>query len=180
MISLLSATEDGHTIEVGMIGSEGMAGIPAILQVNKAPYQVMVQIGADARRIKADALRRGFDRGGVLHGLLLRYTHALLCQIAQLVACNRFHTMEQRLCRWLLISRDRMRSDTFPLTQEFISHMLGVPRTNVTMTAGTLQRKGLIRYTRGSITVTDARGLEVAACECYRVVKEEIDDLATA
>lgn len=180
MISLLSTTEDGETIEVSMVGDEGMVGVPAILGVNITPYEIMVQIETDALMVKADVLRREFTRGGRLHDLLLRYTHALLCQISQSAVCNRFHTIDQRLCRWLLISRDRVHADTFPLTQEFISHMLGVPRTSVTMTAGELQRAGLILYTRGRITILDGNGLEAAACECYRVVKNETDNFFAA
>lgn len=174
-VSILSTTEDGDTVEVAMIGNEGMAGIPSVLQVSKAPYQVMVQVEAEGLRIRAEVIAREFNRVGVLHSLLLRYTHGLLCQIAQSAVCNRFHTVKQRLCRWLLITRDRVHSDTFLLTQEFIAHMLGVPRTNVTMTAGALQRKNLIRYTRGRITIVNQQGLEHAACECYRLVKTEVD-----
>ncbi|MGI8656715.1 MAG: Crp/Fnr family transcriptional regulator [Pyrinomonadaceae bacterium] len=172
--SLLSVTEDGLSLEVGMIGNEGIVGIPLILGFNKAPYEVMMQITADTLEIKADVLKREFNRSEGLRNLLLRYTHALLCQIAQLAVCNRFHTVEQQFCRWLLTSRDRVHSDTFHFTQEFISQMLGVPRTNITMTAGELQRKNLIRYTRGNVTITDHQGLEAASCECYRVMKEEI------
>ncbi|HEX8068731.1 MAG TPA: Crp/Fnr family transcriptional regulator [Pyrinomonadaceae bacterium] len=175
VISILSATESGDTVEVAMIGSEGMAGVPSILQVGSAPYQVMVQIEADGLRIRAEPLAREFNRGGALHSLLLRYTHGLLCQIAQSAVCNRFHTVKQRLCRWLLITRDRVRADAFPLTQEYIAHMLGVPRTNVTMTASALQRERLIRYTRGRINIIDHQGLERAACECYRLLKTEVD-----
>lgn len=173
MSSLLSTTEGGETIEVSMVGNEGLVGVPAILEVNTTPYRVMAQIPADAMQIRAEDLRREFNRGGRLHSLLLRYTHALLCQISQSAVCNRFHTVEKRLCRWLLVSRDRAHSDTIPLTQEFLSHMLGSPRTHVTATAAALQRENLIRYTRGKITITDPRRLEAASCECYRVVKAE-------
>lgn len=174
MASLLSTTEDGSTIEVAMVGNEGMIGIPVILGFNIAPYRVMVQIAGDALEIKTDLLNGEFNRGGNLHNLLLRYTHALLCQIAQSAVCNRFHTVEKRLCRWLLISHDRVHSNTFPFTQEFISHMLGIPRTHVTMTAASLQRKNLIRYKRGEVIIVNQQGLEAAACECYRVVKEKV------
>ena len=180
MISLLSTTEDGSTIEISMVGNERLVGVPAVLGADATPYRVMVQIGSDALRIKASALKREFDRGETLHGLLLRYMHALLCQVSQSAVCNRFHTVEQRLCRWLLIGRDRVNSETFPLTQEFISHMLGVPRTSVTTTAATLQREGLISYTRGRITITDPRRLEARGCECYRVVRREIETLYAA
>ena len=180
MVSLLSVTEDGRSIEVGMIGDEGMAGIPIVLRVNRTPYQVMVQIPANAMRIRGDALREEFKRGGKLQDLLLRYAHTLLTQVTQSAACNRFHTVEERLCRWLLVSRDRVQTDTLPLTQEFLSHMLGVPRTSVTMIAGTLQKGGLIRYSRGKITILDRQGMEAASCECYRLVREEINHFLAA
>lgn len=180
MICLLSTTEDGRTIEVGMIGSEGMAGIPIILRSGVAPYQVMVQLAGNALRISGNALREEFNRGGRLQDLLLRYTHTLLTQIAQSAACNSFHTVEQRLCRWLLVSRDRVQTETVHLTQEFLAHMLGVQRTSVTAVASALQREGLIRYGRGKVTILDRRGLEVASCECYRHVREGISQFLVA
>jgi CRP-like cAMP-binding protein len=180
MLSLLSITETGRTIEVGMIGNEGMAGIPIILSSGPAPYLVMVQLPCNALRIREGALMAEFKRGGRLQELLLRYTHALLTQVAQSAACNRFHTVEQRLCRWLLVSRDRVRADTLHLTQEFLSHMLGVPRTSVTAVAGALQERGLISYRRGKITILDRPGLEDASCECYRRVREGFRHLLAA
>lgn len=178
--SLLSITEEGETIEVGMVGNEGLIGIPAILEVDTTPYCVMAQISGDAMQIRAEDLRREFNRGGRLHSLVLRYTHALLCQVSQSAVCNRFHTVEKRMCRWLLVTRDRVHSDTFPLTQQFLSHMLGSPRTHVTATAAALQRENLIRYTRGMITITDPAGLEAASCECYRVIKAENEAFLSA
>jgi CRP-like cAMP-binding protein len=172
MICLLSTTESGRTIEVAMIGNEGMAGIPIILRSGAAPYHVMVQLAGNALRIKAGALRTEFDRGGHLQHLLLRYTHALLTQIAQSAACNRFHTVEERLCRWLLVSRDHVQSDTIRLTHEFLADMLGTPRSSVTAVAVTLQSEGMITYRRGSITILDRPAMEAASCECYRVVRE--------
>jgi len=172
MISLLSITEDGRTIEVAMIGNEGMMGVPIILRNRVAPYQMMVQLAGNALRIRENVLRVEFDRGGKLQDLLLRYTHSVLIQVAQSAACNRFHTVEERLCRWLLVSRDRVQTDTLHLTQEFLSHMLGVPRTSVTMIAVNLQKEGFIRYNRGRITILDRSGLEAASCECYRRVRE--------
>lgn len=174
MISLLTTTENGRTIEIAMIGNEGMAGIPVILGDGAAPYQVMVQLGGNALRARADALRAAFNRGERLHGLLLRYTHALFTQVAQSAACNRFHTVEERLCRWLLVSRDRVQTDTIRLTQEFLSHMLGVPRSSVSEAAGALKSEGLIAYSRGKITILDRRGIEAASCECYRLVRDRI------
>jgi CRP-like cAMP-binding protein len=180
MLSLLSITETGRTIEVGMIGNEGMAGIPIILSSGPAPYLVMVQLPCNALRIREGALMAEFKRGGRLQELLLRYTHALLTQVAQSAACNRFHTVEQRLCRWLLVSRDRVRADTLHLTQEFLSHMLGVPRTSVTAVAGALQERGLISYRRGKITILDRSGLKDTSCECYRRVREGVRQLLAA
>lgn len=180
MVSLLSVTEDGKTIEVGMIGDEGVAGIAVILGIAIAPYRTTVQIPATTLRIRAGVLREEFERGGVLQSLLLRYTHTLITQLSQSAVCNRFHTAEERLCRWLLISRDRVHSNTISLTQETISQMLGAPRTGVTQTAGLLQQNGLIRYSRGKITILDPRGLEDASCECYKVVRDEFEHLIAA
>lgn len=180
MVSLLAITEDGGTIEIGMVGNEGVVGLPAILRAYRTPYQVMVQIRGRAMRIRADSLRAEFDRGGRLQDVLLRYTYTLLTQVSQSAVCNHFHTVEQRLSRWLLVARDRVHSNEFSLTHEVVSHMLGIPRTNVTMRAGALQQKGLIRYSRGKITIVDPGGLEAAACECYRMVKEEIGSFLAA
>jgi CRP-like cAMP-binding protein len=174
MVSLLATTEDGQTVEVAMIGNEGAVGISLILRVDQSPYKVMVQLPAYAMRIRADMLKREFSEAGQFQYLLLRYTHTLLAQISQSAACNRFHTVEQRLCRWLLVSRDRAKSDTLQLTQELLAHMLGSPRTSVTMIAVTLQKAGLIRYGRGKITIIDLAGLEATSCECYRIVRDKI------
>ncbi|MBA3242678.1 MAG: Crp/Fnr family transcriptional regulator [Acidobacteria bacterium] len=173
MVSLLAITEAGDTVEIGMVGNEGIVGLPAILRIQKAPYRMMVQVRGRAVKVRADSLQDEFNRGGRLQDVLLRYTYMLIMQISQSVVCNHYHTVEQRLSRWLLVTCDRVRSNEFHLTQEVISHMLGIPRTNVTMRAGMLQQKGLIRYGRGKITIIDPRGLEAAACECYRMVKEE-------
>ena len=180
MISLLSSTEDGRTVEVGMIGNEGVAGIGVILRNKIEPCQMMVQLPGNAMRISGDVLQEEFKRCHALQDLLLRYTHMLLLQIAQSAACNRFHTVEERLCRWLLISRDRLQTDTLHLTQEFLAHMLGVPRTSVTMAASDLQRKGLIQYGRGRIIILDYPRLEAAACECLRVVRAGISQFLAA
>lgn len=180
MLSLLSTTEAGRTIEIGMIGNEGMAGIPIILSSDAAPYTVMVQFSCNALRIRRRELREEFNRGGRLHELLLRYTHALLTQVAQSAACNRFHPIEKRLCRWLLISRDRVHTDALRLTQEYLSYMLGVPRTSVTAVARGLQERGLISYRRGSIVVLDRPRLESISCECYSRIREEIRQLLAA
>jgi len=180
VVSLLSITEDGETVEVAMVGKEGMTGVPIILRVGITPYRSMVQIPGEAMRIKADALTTEFNRNGHLQDLLLRYTHSLLAQVTQSAICNRFHTVDARLGRWLLVIRDRIRSETFYLTQEFIAHMLGTPRTVVTVAANKLQDAGLIRYKRGKITILNRQGLESAACECYVIVIKEISSFIAA
>ena len=174
--SLLSVTEEGTTLEIAMVGNEGAIGLPIIWRKNKTTCEVMVQIPCrSAYRIKAEALRTEFDRGGRLQDLLLRYTEVLVTQITQSAVCNHFHTSAQRLARRLLIANDLVGSDTFYLTHEFISHMLGAPRTAVTMAAGTLQKTGLITYSRGRITILDRSGLETASCECYKIIRESFD-----
>jgi len=179
-VSLLAITETGSTIEIAMVGSEGIVGLPVILGITRTPYRVMVQIRGSAMRVRGPALVAEFSRGGQLHEILLRYSYTLLTQISQSAVCNQFHTVEQKLSRWLLVTRDRTQSNEFLLTQEFISHMLGIPRTNVTMRASELQQRGLIRYSRGRIIITDPRGLEDASCECYRTVKQETGDFLAA
>lgn len=180
MLSMLSITEDGSTVEVAMVGNEGVVGLPLILRADRMPFRVMVQVPVNAVSLLGKVLWDEFGRNVQFQVLLLRYAHTVVTQIAQSAACNRFHSVEERFCRWLLITRDRVKSDSFNLTQEFISHMLGVPRTAVTMTAVNVQKMGLIRYTRGKIVILDHRGLETAACECYRVVTEEIENLLAA
>jgi CRP-like cAMP-binding protein len=177
MVSLLSMTQDGSTTEVAMVGNEGMVGLPIILRSHKTPYQMMVQITVEsALRVRAVELRNEFNRGGKLHDLLLQYTHVVLTQITQSASCNRFHTVEERLARWLLIARDRVNSNTVRFTQETISHTLGAQRTGITMAAVTLQKRNLIAYSRGRINILDPEGLQSMACECYQVIKEEFDN----
>jgi CRP-like cAMP-binding protein len=180
MISLISATESGSTVEVAMVGNEGIVGLPTVLNINKAPYEAMIQLTADTVKIKAEVLKQEFDRGGRLQDFMLRYAHFLITQITQSALCNRFHTVEQRLCRWLLITRDCVNSNTINLTQEIIGHMLGSPRTRVTMAARTLQQEGLIRYGRGRIVILDSQRLSDASCECYRIVREEFNSFLDA
>lgn len=180
MVSLMSITEDGSTTQIGMVGNEGVVGIPAVLRVNKAPYQAIVQIPGKAMRVRIDLLTNEFNRGDPLQDLLLRYIHALISQISQSAACNRFHSIEERLCRWLLISHDRIKSNTLQLTQEALSHMLGATRPNVTSAAISLRGTGLINYHHGSIRILDRQGLERAACECYRVITKEIGSFRAA
>jgi len=167
VISLLCMTEDGETVEVAMVGNEGMLGLPIILRVGVTLHRSMVHVPVDALRISSDVLKAEFNRNDQLQDLLLRFTHTLLTQVSQSVVCNRFHTVEARLCRWLLITNDRVKEETFYLTQEFISQMLGTPRTVVTVAANKLQDAGFIRYRRGKITILDRQGLESVACGCY-------------
>jgi CRP-like cAMP-binding protein len=174
VISLLGTTEDGQTVEVAMVGNEGMLGIPIILGAGIALHTSVVQIPADVLRIRSDVLKLEFNRNGKLQDLLLGFTHSLIAQVSQSATCNRFHTIERRLSRWLLIIDDRVRHQTFYLTQEFISQMLGTPRTVVTVAANKLQDAGFIRYRRGRITILNRHGLESTACECYEIVTNEI------
>ena len=177
---LVSVTEDGATVEIGMVGNEGMIGIPIILGADIMPYQAEVQVEGDALKMRAEALKREFDQGGELQKLLLLYTNVLIAQLAQSALCNRFHTVGERLCRWLLITSDRVKSNEFKLTQDDLSHMMGSHRPNVTVAARVLQNAGLIHYSRGQITIIDRDGLEAAACECYRIVKQKFDQMVEA
>lgn len=174
VVSLLGMTEDGETVEVAMVGTEGMLGIPIILKVGITLHRSMVHIPADALRIRSDLLEIEFRRNSKLQDLLLRFTYSLLAQVSQSAICNRFHTVDARLGRWLLMLDDRVGKETFYLTQEFIAQMLGTPRTVVTVAANKLQDAGFIRYRRGKITILNRQGLESVACECYRVVTDEI------
>jgi len=168
MISLLSQTGEGKTVEVGMVGSEGMIGIPVVLKADTMPCEVGVQITADLLQIRTDILVLQLHSSEALQSLLLRYANSLLCQTTQAAVCHRFHSIEQRFCRCLLISRERLKSNSFSLTQDLISQLLGVARCQVTIAAGILQRKGLISYTRGRIIILDKPGLEKFGCECCR------------
>jgi CRP-like cAMP-binding protein len=175
MISLLSMNGDGTTIEVGMVGNEGVVGIPIVMRVNTTPCEAMVQLPSDVIKIKGEIIKAEFDRNDQLKDLLLRYTYLLLTQISQSVVCNRFHTIEKRLCRWLLIAHDRVNSDNLRLTQEIIAHMLGISRTGVTAAAGALQKAGFIRYSRGQIVLLDRKAMEAFSCECYQITKVEFE-----
>ena len=175
MCSLLSITPKGEAVEIAMVGNDGVVGIEGVLREAPIPYRVVVQIAVSAQRVPMTRLRTEFNESARVRDLLLQYTHSLLSEIAQSAVCHRFHTASQRFARWLLIARDRVNSDTVELTQEFIAHMLGIPRTGVTMAAGGLQEAGLIRQRHGRIQILDRRGLEAAACECYRIVKHGND-----
>jgi CRP-like cAMP-binding protein len=177
VISLVTYLEDGASVEMATIGLEGMVGLPIFLGTDTMPSRAFGQVPGDALRITAAAFTEEIERNGPLVQVLNRYTQALFNQVAQTTACNRVHLVEQRCARWLLQTHDRVGSDQFSLTQEFLAQMLGVRRTGVSAAAGLLQKAGLIRYARGRITVLDRPGLESAACECYRVIKREFDRL---
>jgi CRP-like cAMP-binding protein len=173
LVSLLVVTGNGAASEVGLVGSEGMVGLSALLGVGDAPGRELVQMSGAGVRVKAKLMRAEFKRGGALQDLLLRYTHALFTQISQSTACMASHALDRRLCRWLLMTHDGARGDTFEITQEFMASMLGVTRAVVTRAAGTLKRERMIRYSRGQVTMLDRRGVEARACECYASVREE-------
>ncbi|MDO9600275.1 MAG: Crp/Fnr family transcriptional regulator [Azoarcus sp.] len=182
IVSLLYFMEDGASAEIAVVGNEGMVGISQFMGGATMPSQAIVHSAGNAYRLKAPLLIDEFDRSGgrragVLHHLLLRYTQTLLTQMAQTAACNRHHSLDQRLCRRLLLSLDRQQSNELTMTQELIATMLGVRREGVTAAAGNLQKAGLIEYHRGHITVLDREGLEARVCECYAVVRDESDRL---
>ncbi|MEJ0099401.1 MAG: Crp/Fnr family transcriptional regulator [Pseudomonadota bacterium] len=170
LVSLLTAVDRKRTLEVGMVGNEGMAGMPFILGVGIAGVRALVQGAGHALRMAAGPFRTEFDRMPALQQALYRYTYALMAQVSQTAACNRFHEAEQRLSRWLLMTRDRVGADEFPLTQEFLAHMLGLRRVAVTEAASSLKRRRLIDYRRGKLQVLDVPGLERASCSCYQIV----------
>ena len=174
VVSSLYTTEDGATTEMFLVGNDGVVGVSSFLGGGITPNQDVVVVAGEALRMKASALREEFRLGGALQALLLRYTQALITQISQTAVCNRLHAVEQRLCRWLLMCRDRVERDELEMTQEFISNMLGGRRETVTVAAGRLQDAGLIRYSRGHITIVDRRGLEAIVCECYLVVETAV------
>lgn len=177
VISLVLVMEDSGPAEVAMIGNEGMGGTPVFLGADRSPTRAICQVPGESLRMKAKVFEEEMGRGGPLHGLVQRYTQAMINQISQAVVCNRLHSVEERMCRWLLMTHDRVGADEMPLTQEFLALMLGVRRPTVTMVAGMLQKAGLIQYHRGRLTVLDRKGLEAASCECYAVVKSEYDRL---
>jgi CRP-like cAMP-binding protein len=177
IVSLLYVMEDGHSAEIAVVGNEGIVGVALFMGGETTPSRGIVQSAGHAYRLPGKLLKEEFFRAGPLQHLLLRYTQALLTQMAQTAACNRHHSVDQQLCRWLLLSLDRLSSNELVMTQELIANMLGVRREGVTEAAGQLQRLGLIHYSRGRIRVLNRAGLENMACECYRVVKKEFDRL---
>ncbi|AQV93956.1 Crp/Fnr family transcriptional regulator [Cupriavidus necator] len=177
IISLLYVMEDGASAEIAIVGNEGMVGIAIFMGGETTPSRAIVQSAGHGYRLSATILKQEFVRGGSLQRLLLRYTQALITQMAQTAVCNRHHSIDQQLCRWLLLSIDRLPSNDLTMTQELIANMLGVRRSGVTEAALKLQAAGLIRYSHGHIAVLDRMGLEQRVCECYAVVKREFDRL---
>ena len=177
IVSLLYAMENGASTEIAVIGSEGAVGIALFMGGDSTPSRAVVQSAGRGHRLNAAAVKAEFDRGGPLQHVLLRYTQALIAQMTQTAVCNRHHSVDQQLCRWLLLSLDRLPSNKLAMTQELIANMLGVRREGVTEAAGRLQDAGLIRYSRGHITVLDRPKLEKRVCECYEVVRKEMERL---
>jgi CRP-like cAMP-binding protein len=177
IVSLLYVLESGASAEIAGVGNEGMLGIALFMGGDTTPSSAVVQTAGHAYRLQARLLKEEFRRAGLMQRLLLRYTQALLTQMCQTTACNRHHSIEQQLCRWLLLTLDRLPSNELIVTQELVASALGVRRESITEAAGKLQRAGLIRYRRGHLTVLERSGLETGACECYAVVKKEIGRL---
>lgn len=175
LISLLTLVDRHQALEVGLVGREGMVGLPLTLEIGVSPVRALVQGSGTAMRMKAAPFLRELAQSQALRRKLHRYTYALMAQITQTAACNRFHVVEARLARWLLMTQDRVQLNPFRLTQEFLAHMLGVRRVGVTKAARTLQQKRLIRYSRGSITMLDRKGLEAASCSCYKALRDAHD-----
>ena len=177
IVSLLYVMEDGASAEIAVVGNEGILGISLFMGGESTPSRAVVQSAGEGYRLKAQLLKNEFNLSGSMLHLLLRYTQALITQMAQTAVCNRHHSVDQQLCRWLLLSLDRLQTNELVMTQELIANMLGVRREGVTEAAGKLQALGLIKYSRGRITVLDRPGVEMRSCECYEVVKRETDRL---
>jgi CRP-like cAMP-binding protein len=180
IVSLLYVMENGSSAEIAVVGSEGLVGVSLFMGGDTTPSRAVVQSSGEGYRLRASLLKDEFQRAGPVMHVLLRYTQALITQMAQTAVCNRHHSLDQQLCRWLLLSLDRLQGSELAMTQELIANMLGVRREGVTAAAQNLQRDGLIRYTRGRIMVLDRTGLEARTCECYSVVKREYDRLLPA
>jgi CRP-like cAMP-binding protein len=177
LASVVIEMSNGNTVETSVIGNEGLVGIPGVLGTRSSPARTFIQIPGAGYRIKTVRVQEEFEKAGTLRKLINRYVQANLIQTAQTAACNRLHDIEQRLARWLLICHDRMESNTFTITHEFLGHMLGTPRSTVTLAAGILHRAGLLDYSRGKVNIRDRAGLEQAACECYHTIRKEFDRL---
>jgi CRP-like cAMP-binding protein len=175
IVSLLAEVADRSTLEVSIVGNEGVAGISVFMGVDSSRHRAIVQGFGTAMRLRASVLRKESERTGALHRLLHLYVHSLLTQVSQSAACNRFHVVDARLARWLLMTGDRLGANEFRLTQDFISNMLGVRREGVNKAAGVLQKAELINYSRGRIKILDRAGLEEVSCECYGIIKDESD-----
>ena len=176
-VSMLAPLEDGRFMEVGLVGREGLVGLSVVLGADSSATEAMVQMQGTAFQIRSAKLKEAFEVSPTLRGLLLRYVHAYHAQVAQTAACNGHHLLEERLARWLLMAHDRARTDEFPMTQEFMSLMLGVRRAGVSVAAGILQKAGVIDYKHGCIIVLDRPGLEAMACECYGTVRQQFKRL---
>lgn len=179
LVSIVSLNSEGGSIEIGMVGYEGMVGVPAILG-GVMPYRAVVQMGGDAFRIRGRTLYEEFRQNPFLRDLLLKYTNTFLIQIAQSSICNCYHTLQERFCRWLLVARDAVRSDVLVLTHDVIARLLGTRRASVTVAAGLLQRAGLIKINRGQITILDPEGLETMSCECYQILRDGVRRLQSS
>jgi len=177
MASLLSITAEGDSIEVGNVGKEGLVGVPVILRQVKTPYQIVMRVPGNAWMISAEIFKQESEKQGELKDRLLAYTHALATYMSQLGVCNHFHTLDKRLCRWLLTASYQVQSETLQLTHEALSHVLGTGRTGVTMAANRLQKSGLIRYNRGQISILDRAGMLTISCACYQICKEIFEHL---
>ena len=175
IVSWLATLEDGNTVEAGVIGNEGLAGVSVLLGARSTPNQALTQAEVHGLRISSRDLTDEFRKNGQLNRMILRFVHSMFTQVAQTAACNRLHTLDQRLARWLLMTHDRTDGEEFPLTQDFLSRMLGVRRAGVSVAANSLRQNGLIDYHRGDIRILDRDGVEHASCECYKIVKEEYE-----
>jgi len=177
IVSLLYVLADGHSAEIAVTGNEGLVGIALFMGGESTPSRAVVQSAGSGYRLRGSVLKKEFESGGALQHLLLRFTQALITQMTQTAVCNRHHSVDQQLCRWLLLSLDRLPGNELVMTQELIANMLGVRREGVTEAAGVLQAQGLIHYSRGRIIVPDRSRIEARVCECYEVVKKEYDRL---
>jgi CRP-like cAMP-binding protein len=177
LASVVVAMADGNTVETGIIGNEGMIGIPVLLGTRSMPTRTFMQIPGSGFKIKAQRLSEEYEKQGTLRKLINRYFQAHLVQTGQTAACNRLHDIAERLARWLLMCHDRMEEDSFTITHEFLGHMLGTPRSTVSLAAGILQKDALVNYSRGKVRILDRKGLEKKACECYRTIRNEFDRL---
>jgi len=175
LISLVKIMEDGRTAEVGFVGIEGVVGVSALLGLEQSAFEAIVQVGGSARCIKTSVLRAEMESSLALKELVLRYMYYAVNQLAQTAACNRLHSLRQRCCRWLLTAHDNVGEGTFTLTHEFLALMMGVNRPSLSLTVAMLRRRGLIQYTRASVTIRDRRGLESGSCECYWTLRQECE-----